>query len=481
VSDQPKETVLVVDDEVNIRKVLSTLLERAGYAVVTAPDGSEALDTLASEQVSVVVTDVKMRRVDGMELLRRVRKDWPDVPVILITAFGTVDLAVEALKAGAFDFVTKPFDRTEIRQVIDKAARQFRLNQEAVHAGEERAAGDRFGMVGDSAPMRELFQLIARVADTPTTVLLTGESGTGKELVARALHEHSSRKKAPFIRINCAAIPRELVESELFGHERGAFTGAVQSKPGRFELADGGTLFLDEVGEIPVESQVKLLRAIQEGTFERVGGVRTLKSDVRLVAATNRDLQGLIAEGRFREDLFYRLNVVPLFLPPLRERGEDVPRLLRHACGRAARRLTRPAPVFDDDATEVLCRYTWPGNIRELENVVERTVLLSDSLVLETDDLPTELRKAVSVAEAADHAAAPVGGPNLIESAGLSLKEAVRQGRVRIERELIARALQETGGNVTHASQRLGISRKSLQLKMKELGLRAGEGESSAG
>ena len=376
--------------------------------------------------------------------------------------------------------MTKPFDRTELRQVIDKAARQFRLNQDAVHAGEDRMAGGRFGMVGDSAPMRELFQLIERVADTPATVLLTGESGTGKELVARALHEHSSRKDGPFIRINCAAIPRELVESELFGHERGAFTGAVQSKPGRFELADSGTLFLDEVGEIPLESQVKLLRAIQEGTFERVGGVRTLQSDVRLVAATNRDLQALISEGRFREDLFYRLNVVPLFLPPLRDRGEDVPRLLRHACGRAARRLTRPAPVFDDDATEVLCHYPWPGNIRELENVVERTVLLSDSLVLDTDDLPTEIRKAVAVTPPPDLEAASAAAPDLIESAGMSLKEAVRQGRARIEKELIARALQETGGNVTHASQRLGISRKSLQLKMKELGLRGGEAEGAS-
>ena len=456
-SDDPRETVLVVDDEVNIRKVLSTLLKRAGYSVVTAADGSEALEALAAEAISVVVSDVKMPRTDGMELLRRVRKEWPDVPVILITAFGTVDLAVEAIKAGAFDFVTKPFDRTELRQVIDKAARQFRLNQEAVHAGEDRVAGDRFGMVGDSAPMRELFQLIERVADSPATVLLTGESGTGKELVARALHEYSSRKDEPFIRINCAAISRELVESELFGHERGAFTGAVQSKPGRFELADGGTLFLDEVGEIPLESQVKLLRAIQEGTFERVGGVRTLQSNVRLVAATNRDLQGLIAEGRFREDLFYRLNVVPLFLPPLREREDDVPRLLRHACGRAARRLTRPAPVFDDAATEVLCRYSWPGNIRELENVVERTVLLSDSLVLDTGDLPTEIRKAVAVTPPPEHQGA-TAAPELLESSGLSLKEAVRQGRARIEKELIARALQETGGNVTHASQRLGIS-----------------------
>jgi len=467
-----EEVVLVVDDEINLRKVLGTLLRRSGYSVRTASDGLEALDVLNREAISVIVTDLKMPRMDGLELLRKVHTERPDIPVIMVTAFGTVDRAVEAIKAGAFDFITKPFDRTELKQVIDKAAYQFQLNQREVMDSDgqkepsqvDSAVPKRFGMVGSSPAMEDMFDLIDRVADTPSTVLIHGESGTGKELVARALHEHSVRKDEPFIRINCAAIPKELVESELFGHERGAFTGAVSSKPGRFELANNGTLFLDEVSEIPLEIQVKLLRVLQESNFERVGGVRTIEVDVRLIAATNRDLQTLIDEGKFREDLYYRLNVVPMVLPPLSQRGADIPAVIRHAAIRASGRLGRPVPTFDDETMKVLCNYRWPGNIRELENVVERMALLARSKVLTIDDLPPELK------EAAGKNPAPKDlDPNL------SLKDAVRQSKERIERELIAKALDDHGQNVTHAAQALDISRKSLQVKMKELGFREPE------
>ncbi|MBR57976.1 MAG: DNA-binding response regulator [Myxococcales bacterium] len=468
------ETVLVVDDEVNLRKVLGTLLRRAGYSVRTAGDGIEALEVLSRESISVIVTDLKMPRMDGLALLKKIRSQRPDIPVILITAFGTVDRAVGAIKAGAFDFITKPFDRNEIKQIIAKAAQQYRLNQREVIPSEEEdlgpvdhAMGQRFGMVGSSPEMNQVYSIIERVANTPSTILITGESGTGKELVARALHENSDRKNQSFIRINCAAIPKDLVESELFGHERGAFTGAVNSKPGRFELANRGTLFLDEVSEIPLEIQVKLLRALQENQFERVGGVRTIDVEVRLIAATNQDLQQLIAEGRFREDLFYRLNVVPVALPPLRNRGHDIPAIIRHAIVRAAGRLGRAKPMMEDATLEALCQYSWPGNIRELENVVERMVLLSDNTTFGISDLPPEVLKGIQ--------REVIGNDNAsmdLEPGVFSLKEAVRQGRERIERELISRALEETGQNVTRAAQALEISRKSLQLKMKDLGFR---------
>ncbi len=468
------ETVLVVDDEVNLRKVLGTLLRRSGYSVRTAGDGIEALEVLKRETISVIVTDLKMPRMDGLDLLAKVRSQRPDIPVILITAFGTVDRAVGAIKAGAFDFITKPFDRNEIKQIIAKAAHQYRLNQREIIPSEEQdlgpsdhAMGQRFGMVGSSPEMNQVYSIIERVANTPSTILITGESGTGKELVARALHENSDRKNQSFIRINCAAIPKDLVESELFGHERGAFTGAVNSKPGRFELANRGTLFLDEVSEIPLEIQVKLLRALQENQFERVGGVRTIDVDVRLIAATNQDLLQLIADGRFREDLFYRLNVVPVDLPPLRNRGNDITAIIRHATVRLAGRLGRVKPIIEDDTLAILCQYNWPGNIRELENVIERMVLLSDNPSFTVSDLPPEVLQGAQRQAMGENDAATELEPGVF-----SLKEAVRQGRERIERELIARALEETGQNVTRAAQALEISRKSLQLKMKDLGFR---------
>jgi transcriptional regulator with PAS, ATPase and Fis domain len=321
--------------------------------------------------------------------------------------------------------------------------------------------------------MRQVYEMVARVADSPSTVLITGESGTGKELVARELHRGSSRRDRPLIKVNCAAIPKDLVESELFGYEKGAFTGAVGSKPGRFELADGGTLFLDEIGEIPVEMQVKLLRALQESEFERVGGIKTLRVDVRLIAATNRDLKALIADGRFREDLYYRLNVVPIALPALRERREDIPLLCAHFIEKYNRRLGKQVERVEDEALQVLMAYAWPGNIRELENLMERSVLFADGPEILASSLPDALReKTPGTAPIA--AMGPLGA--IAAPSGASMKEIVRHAQAELERELITRALEETGGNVTRAAKRLQISRKSLQVKMKELGLRDADG-----
>ncbi len=487
--------ILVADDEPNLRRVLSAILRRDGHEVVLATAGDEAMGLL--DGIDVLVTDLRMPRVDGMELLRHAVKTQPGLPVIMITAYGSVGQAVEAIKAGAFDYIEKPFEQDQIRAIIDKAVRHVVAGRAAPRAALYPAGNDevksRFGLVGDSAEMRSVFDVIAKVADSPSTVLITGESGTGKELVAKALHENSSRKGGPFIKINCAAIPKTLMESELFGYDKGAFTGAVSSKPGRFELADGGTLFLDEIGEIPVEMQVKLLRAIQESEFERVGGIKTLKVDVRLITATNRDLELEIARGNFREDLYYRLNVVPLLIPPLRKRHGDVPLLVRHIIRRFNERLKRNVTGIDDDALAALDAHNWPGNIRELENVLERTILFGPGPVISRADLPDELTGASAGAAPTPAATspAPTSSPSLTpvvvddddatpQEAGAertgpgdaSLKDIVRAETSRVEREVITRALGETGGNVTQAAKLLKISRKSLQMKMKELGLR---------
>src|SRR5262249_31701593 len=334
--------ILVADDEQNLRRVLVAMLRRDGHEVVQAASGVEAIEQLAD--VDVVITDLRMPGADGMEVLRTASKTFPQVPVIMITAYGSVGQAVEAIKAGAFDYIEKPFEQDSIRVIVDKAIGQAAANKMAprpvLYPLSEEVRG-RYGLVGQSAEMESSFAVIGKVADTPSTVLITGESGTGKELVAKALHEQSSRKSEPFIKINCAAIPKTLMESELFGYEKGAFTGATSSKPGRFELADGGTLFLDEIGEIPVEMQVKLLRAIQESEFERVGGLKTIKVDVRLVTATNRDLEQETQRGRFRKDLYSRLAVVPIVLPSLRERKADIPVLARHFVDKYNKRLAK--------------------------------------------------------------------------------------------------------------------------------------------
>jgi two-component system response regulator AtoC len=467
-----KKQVLIVDDEPNLRKILSAQLTRDGYDVMIAEDGEQGLATLREHHIDMVITDLKMPKVDGMTLLKEALREDPELPVVMITAHGTVDTAVEALKSGAFDYLTKPFDKDEVRQIVAKALKTKELA--GTEASPTPTASDaRFGIIGNSPGITDLYAVLERVADTPTTVLITGESGTGKELVARALHDHSSRKDKPFIKVNCAAIPKELIESELFGYERGAFTGAVTSKPGRFELATTGTLFLDEIGEIPVEMQVKLLRALQESEFERVGGIKTIRVDVRLVAATNRDLKKLIAAGHFREDLFYRLNVVPIRLPALRERATDIPILVEHFLTKFNDRLKKHVQGVEPEAMDVLCNYSWPGNIRELENVVERAVLFCDMQRVRLEDLPPEVRggPAVPISQAPPDAnlEAALAGEG-------GLKEHVKVAMSKLERELVSRALQQTSGNVTHAARLLKISRKGLQLKMKELGLREGAG-----
>src|SRR5260221_209450 len=463
------DRVLVVDDEQSLRKVLAATLQREGYEVEVASDGEEALEALDRDGADVVVTDLVMPKMDGLSLLRKVVAKHPDVPVIVVTAHGRVGSAVEAMKAGAFNFVTRPFEHAELKAIIAKAARQSDLKARNVVPGEPEPAGRRYTeIIGRGQRMIELQQILAKVADAPSTVLIQGESGTGKELVATALHEKSSRRERPFIKINCAAIPRELVEAELFGFEKGAFTGAVQSKPGRFELADGGTLFLDEIGEIPIEMQVKLLRAIQESEFERVGGVKTTRVEVRLVAATSRDLTKEIASGRFREDLFYRLNVVPVFLPPLRERREDIPLLVEHFRQKYNARLKKNVEKIDDEALLALSGYSWPGNIRELENVLERTILFAEGPTIRLADLPASLRPGAR--EAAPVAAGlPSGSPPG------PLKEIVKEQVQAIERDLIVRGLEVTKNNVTRTARLLKISRKSLQMKMKEFGLRGEE------
>ena len=446
--------VLVVDDEANMRRVLGALLRRGGYEVLEAPDGQAALTCLDEERVDAVLSDLKMPHMNGLELLEATRQRHARVPVILLTAHGTIGSAVEALKRGAFDYLTKPFDPDEIQQVVAKAIRT-RVRQER-DASFEPDDPDAL-LIGQSPGLLEVKRITEVVAATPATVLIMGESGTGKELIARRIHLLSDRRDGPFVKINCAAIPESLLESELFGHEKGAFTGAASRKPGRFELADGGTLFLDEIGEMPLSAQPKVLRAIQEGRFYRVGGTGTVSVDVRLVAATNRDLRADVQCGRFREDLFYRLNVVPVRLPALRERGEDLPGLADCFAARFAQRLGRPTRAFTPAAIEALRAHDWPGNVRELENAVERAVVLTEGPEIDVADLPPELLRA--------------GTPASARGTGGVLKERIRSATRRIESEAIVEALDLTHGNVTQAAKQLGLSRRGLQLKMRELGI----------
>ena len=465
--------VLVVDDERNIRRVLQALLEGEGYEVDEAGDGDEARALLRRAQgdYDVVLTDLRMPSCDGLQLLRWTRESHPDTPVVMLTAHGTVDIAVEAMREGAFDFITKPFDDGELSGIVERAmaqrdanrGRAYPLEGGEANSDPEEALGD---IIGISGPMIRLFTLLKKVAPSPTTLLVRGESGTGKELVSAAVHRLSDRSDGPFVAVNCTAIPENLFESELFGHEKGAFTGAVSSRPGRFELAHGGTLLLDEIGELPPAMQVKLLRVLQERRVERIGGVRPIDVDVRLIAATNANLEKMVEEGTFREDLFYRLNVVPLELPPLRERPTDIPVLVRHFIQRFSDRLGRPVRSITAAAEQALVEYEWPGNIRQLENVIERLVLLAEGTEYCLADLPAEVLDGERDPEA--------GVDTAREEPHCSgnLKDIVRQSSQKLERGLIAAALREEDGNVTRAAKRLGISRKGLQLKMKDYGLR---------
>ncbi len=448
---QRKPHVLIVDDEPNVRRVLGTLLDQAGWSTTRAESGEQALDLVRAQDPDLVITDLKMPGMDGMELLSRIRASFPEIPVVMLTAHGTVTNAVEAMKRGAHDFITKPFDRDDVLALVNKA-----LGQAVSGRAEFRGPlvpGERCGIVGRSSAIEELRKTIEKIAPTPATVLIRGETGTGKELVVEALHQLSKRKDKPLVKINCGALPENLVEAELFGHEKGAFTGAERAKPGRFELADGGTLFLDEIGELPAAMQVKLLRVLQDRMVDRVGGTEPKQVDVRLLAATNRDLDSEVAAGNFREDLLYRLKVVELVVPPLRERLSDIPDLVECFAERHAERLERPRPEVGLDALNALMARPWPGNVRELENAVERAVLLGDGESLGPADFGL-------VDDAASKAPAS------------TLKEASRVAAAQTERRMILAALDLTDGNITRAAERLGLSRRGLQLKMKELELR---------
>lgn len=450
--------ILIVDDELNMRLVLSAMLKKEGYEVAPASDGREALQILKSSKIAVVVTDLKMPDIDGMELLNRISEQYPAVPVIMITAHGTVATAVEALKKGALDYITKPFDLDELKNVISKAMKTRTLKESELFLPPEEI--ERTGIIGTSRRTLEIFEAIKRVAPTTTTIMITGETGTGKELVADAIHYNSPRKKNPLIKINCAAIAETLMESELFGYEKGAYTGAAITKPGKFELAHKGTLFLDEVGEIPRDMQVKLLRVIQEQEFERVGGLKTIKVDVRIIAATNQNLLQQVQAGNFREDLYYRLNVFPIDVPPLRERKEDILPLVDYFMDKFNKKLGLSVAV-DSKVKEMLLRYEWPGNIRELENLIERMMLLAKNNLITSQEVPLEFKAALDkiITAPADNGKKP-------------FKDYMRDHVENVERQMIIKCLEESGGNVTNAAKQLGLSRKGLQLKMIKYNLR---------
>lgn len=455
------KNILVIDDEENIRKILSAMLRSHGYEVFTAKSLAEAKNLMREKTIQVVLTDLKLEREDGSTMLRWMREERFSAPVIILTAHGSVDSAVDAMKQGAFDYLSKPFEREELIRVINKAILTFQYHH---HYTLKNLPGSTpsFSMIGNTTKMQKVFQLVEKVAVTDATVLISGESGTGKELVAQALHDLSPRKDKPFIKINCAAIPENLMESELFGYEKGAFTGAVTSKPGRFELADQGTLFLDEIGDLTLEMQVKLLRVLQEKCFERVGGLRTIHVDVRLITATNRKLEQMVKEGQFRGDLFYRLNVVPVELPPLRERPEDVPQLVALFVKKFSEKLKKVVPSILPETLELLTQFPWPGNIRQLENVVERMIVMSEGNGITPEQLPEEILEFEETRFFEEQA----------QKGGSSLKDLVKDATRRVEKRAIEEALSETAQNVTQAARKLNISRKGLQLKMKELGLR---------
>jgi two-component system, NtrC family, response regulator AtoC len=455
--------VLLVDDEANMLRVMELMLRREGFSTISAEDGRAALNTLQTSPVRIVLTDLKMPGIDGMTLLRECITRYPDIPVIVLTAHGTIETAVEAMKIGAFDYITKPFDLNEIRNTLRKAAAFFARNSTGYHPPLETESletnGDLpltdGGIVAASMQMQKTLQMVERIAGSPSTVLLTGESGTGKELIAGLIHKKSGRKRFPFIRVNCAAIPETLMESEFFGHERGAFTGAVTSKPGRFELADRGTLLLDEISEISTEVQVKLLRVIQEREFERVGGIRTIQVDVRLIAATNCNLEELVARGDFRQDLFYRLNVLPIRLPPLRERPDDIEHLVNYFIQRMNRRLNRTVKPISSGNLAFFHNHTWPGNIRELENVIERAVLLCDSSELDMNCLNIDLVNTDSG-----------NNRHILTGRNWNLKKIVRDKTDSLEKTILLQALVRTHGNVSRAAKLVGLSRKGFQLKL---------------
>ncbi len=456
-----KTHVLVVDDEELYRRALARILGRAGHEVHTARDGSEALGLLSRQSIDLVLCDVKMPGISGIELVRQIHELKPDLPAIVVTGYGSAEKSVEALRAGAFWYLEKPFDQDHldvVRRLVDQAIEHGRLRTENRQLHRQLAERHRFdNFIGTSAAIQGVLDTIAKVADTDSTVLITGESGTGKELIARALHYNSRRANRMLVTVNCGAIPEELLESELFGHVQGAFTNAVSQRDGRFTVADGGTIFLDEIGDMSPNLQVKLLRVLQARSFEPVGSSKTIEVDVRVVAATNQNLEKAIAEGRFREDLFYRLNVLPIEAPPLRDRAEDVPLLIQHFLKRTAEEKDEPQAVVSEEALRNLCAYAWPGNVRELENLVERMVILSSGGEIGIEDLPEEVRRAPAAAATAPR----------VPSTGLCFSDVVAD----VERNLIEQALEHTGWNKNRAAKLLGMNRTTLVEKIRKRGL----------
>ncbi|HBV85102.1 MAG TPA: two-component system response regulator [Desulfosporosinus sp.] len=443
--------ILIADDEANMRWVLERALSKAGYDVETAEDGQIALDRAFSERPDLVLVDLKMPKIDGISVLKRLKEHYPDLMIVMMTAHGNTATAVEAMKSGAHDYLMKPFDIDELLITVRKAFEVESLREQVDYLKEE-FQGDGWNLVGNSEGMKAVKHLVERVAPTPATVLIQGESGTGKELVAHAIHTLSPRVNGPFIRVNCAALTETLLESELFGHEKGAFTGAHARKSGRFELADGGTLFLDEIGELSFNVQAKLLRVLQERTFERVGGEKTIKVDVRIIAATNRDLLKEAQEGRFREDLYYRLSVFPISIPPLRERGEDIPNLADYFLKKLSN--YGPKKSLSQEVLTRLMAYDWPGNVRELENVVERMVIISQGAVIGLDGLsilnnPSKVEKGAL--------------PFVLPPEGVSLEE--------LEKSFLQQAMEQTGGNQSQAAKKLGLSRHAFLYRLEKYGI----------
>lgn len=448
------DTLLIVDDEKNYLLVLETLLGPEGYEILTSDNAKKGLRLIREADLDLVITDMKMPEMNGMKLLEECHKVKPELPVIIMTAYGTIEMAVEAMKKHAYDYITKPFQNEELKLTVRKALEKYRLIKENKRLSE--ALSDRFkygSMVGKSEPMLKIYDMIAKVAQSKASVLITGFSGTGKELIAKAIHYNSPRKDRPFVSINCGALTETLLESELFGHEKGAFTGAIAMKKGRFELADGGTLFLDEVGEMSSSLQVKLLRVLQEMEFERVGGTRTIKVDVRVISASNSNMKEEVENGAFRDDLFYRLNVIHMEVPPLRERFDDLQLLTKYFIEKYKKDEGKEDVALSPEVWKVLYNYNWPGNVRELENVIERAVVLSSNGVIKVEDLPEELTGAKTQFDMDSLLPPNVRLPDALE---------------RIEEKLIRRALAQCDNVQSHAAQILGITKSLMQHKIKK-------------
>ena len=448
------DTILIVDDEKNYLVVLEALLGPEGYEILTAGSARDALRQIREADVDLVITDMKMPGMSGMELLEETKGIRPDLPVIMMTAYGTIEMAVEAMKKQAFDYITKPFQNEELKLTVKKALENYRLVRENRRLSEELHSRYRYGnIIGKSKPMQEIFELITKVSRSKASVLITGASGTGKELIAKAIHYNSPRSDRPFVSINCGALTETLLESELFGHEKGAFTGATAMKKGRFEVADGGTLFLDEVGDMPPSLQVKLLRVLQEMEFERVGGTRTIQVDVRVISASNRRLKEDVNNELFREDLFYRLNVIHIEVPPLTERTEDIPLLVNHFIEKYGTEVNAQGIQVSPEVWKAIYRYTWPGNIRELENVIERAVVLNTDGIINLDDLPDDFSERQE---------------DLPVERFVPLDAPLQRTLEQIEEKLIRRALEHAHNVQAHAAASLGITKSLMQHKMKK-------------